>query len=57
MTLHVYVLVLGALLMLGIVAAAGDAVPERRRSELDRALAERPQRRPSSPSSRGSSER
>ena len=39
-TLHVYVLVIGGLVMLGIVAAAGDAVPKRHRSELDRALAE-----------------
>lgn len=39
-TVHIYVLVVGALLMLGIVAGAGDAVPSRRRSELDRALAE-----------------
>jgi uncharacterized membrane protein len=39
-TVHVYVLLVGGLLMLGIVAAAGDAVPSRRRSELDRALAE-----------------
>jgi hypothetical protein len=39
-TLHVYVFLLGALLMLGIVAAAGDAVPRRLRSGLDRALAE-----------------
>jgi hypothetical protein len=38
-TVHAYVLVVGALLMLGVVAAAGDAVP-RRRSELDAALAE-----------------
>ncbi len=44
--LHVYVFVVGGLLMLGLVAAAGDAVPKRRRSEFDRALAER--RRPSS---------
>jgi uncharacterized membrane protein len=43
-TLHAYVLVLGALLMLGIVAAAGDAVPRRRRSDLDLALAEATQR-------------
>jgi hypothetical protein len=35
-----YVFVVGALLMLGIVAAAGDAVPRRHRSELDAALAE-----------------
>jgi hypothetical protein len=40
-TLHIYVFLLGAMLMLGIVAAAGDSVPRRRRSELDRALAER----------------
>ena len=38
-TLHVYVIVVGALIMLGIVAAAGDAVP-RRRSDFDRALSE-----------------
>lgn len=35
-----YVFVVGALVMLGVVAAAGDAVPRRRRSEFDRALAE-----------------
>jgi hypothetical protein len=39
-TLHVYVFLVGALLMLALVAAAGDAVPRRLRSELDRALAE-----------------
>jgi hypothetical protein len=39
-TLHAYVFTVGALVMLGIVAAAGDAVPRRRRSELDAALAE-----------------
>ncbi len=38
-TLHAYVFALGGLLMLGVVAAAGDAVPRRQRSELDRALA------------------
>jgi hypothetical protein len=43
-TLHVYVFLLGALLMLGIVAAAGDSVPRRQRSELERALSE-PRRR------------
>src|SRR5262249_28583085 len=37
-TLPVYVLVVGGLLMLGIVAAAGDAVPRRKRSELETAL-------------------
>jgi hypothetical protein len=43
-TLRVYVFLLGALLMLGIVAAAGDSVPRRRRSELDQALAEQSKR-------------
>jgi hypothetical protein len=38
-TLHVYVLVVGALAMLALVAAAGDAVPRQRRSQLDAALA------------------
>ncbi|MDX6474992.1 MAG: hypothetical protein QOH95_503 [Gaiellaceae bacterium] len=39
-TLHVYVFLVGGLLMLGLVAAAGDSVPRRLRSELDRALSE-----------------
>lgn len=39
-TLHVYVFVVGGLVMLGVVAAAGDAVPTRRRSDLERALSE-----------------
>jgi uncharacterized membrane protein len=43
-TLHVYVFVVGGLLMLGLVAAAGDSVPRRSRSELDQALAERNRR-------------
>jgi hypothetical protein len=45
--LHVYVFVVGGLLMLGIVAAAGDAVPRRLRSDFDSALAggARPDRR------------
>jgi uncharacterized membrane protein len=38
--LHAYVLVIGGLVMLGVIAAAGDAVPKRHRSEFDRALAE-----------------
>jgi hypothetical protein len=38
-TLHIYVFVVGGLLMLGIVAAAGDAVPGRLHSDLDAALA------------------
>ena len=37
-TLHIYVFLVGGLLMLGIVAAAGDAVPRRKRSELEAAL-------------------
>jgi hypothetical protein len=39
-TLHIYVFLVGGLLMLALVAAAGDSVPRRSRSELDRALAE-----------------
>jgi uncharacterized protein (DUF1501 family) len=39
-TLHIYVFLVGGLLMLGIVAAAGDAVPRRLRSDLDAALDE-----------------
>jgi hypothetical protein len=35
---RVYVFVVGGLAMLALVAAAGDAVPRRRRSELDLAL-------------------
>jgi len=46
-TLHVYVFVVGALVMLGVVAAAGDAVPRRRRSEFERVLSEaKPRERP-----------
>jgi len=45
-TLHIYVFLVGALLMLGIVAAACDAVPRRLRSELDRALADSGRRQP-----------
>ena len=48
-TLHVYVFVVGALLMLGLVAAAGDSVPRRGRSELDQALADRNRRTPRLP--------
>ncbi len=45
--LHAYVLVVGALVMVGVVAAAGEAVPRRQRSQLDAALAEQqaPRRR------------
>jgi hypothetical protein len=43
-TLHVYVLVVGGLLMLGVVAAAGDAVPRRKRSELEAVLGGSPGR-------------
>jgi hypothetical protein len=38
--LHAYVFLVGGLLMLGVVAAAGDAVPRRRRSDLEAALGE-----------------
>ena len=38
-TVRVYVFVVGGLLMLAIVAAAGDALPRRRVSDFDRALA------------------
>ena len=38
--LHVYVLVIGGLVMLGIVVAADDAVARRHRSRFDAALAE-----------------
>ena len=34
--LHAYVFIVGGLLMLGVVAAAGDAIPRRLRSELRR---------------------
>jgi uncharacterized membrane protein len=36
--IRAYVFVLGALLMLVLVSAAGDALPRRRRSEFERAL-------------------
>ena len=39
-TVHAYVFVVGGLLMLAIVAAAGDALPSRRASDFDRALAQ-----------------
>src|SRR5213078_3448095 len=38
---HVYVLVLGGLVMLALVTATTEELPQRRRSELERALAER----------------
>ena len=41
-TVHVYVLVVGALLMLGLLAATTDTVPGRQGSQLDRALARPP---------------
>ncbi len=40
LVLHVYVLVIGGLVMVGVVAAAGDAVPRLHRSRFDVALAE-----------------
>ena len=39
MAIYSYVLVVGALVMLGVVSAVGDAVP-RRRSPFDEALGE-----------------
>jgi hypothetical protein len=38
--IHVYVLVVGALAMVGVLSAVGAAVPRRRRSALSEALAE-----------------
>jgi len=40
--LHVYVLVLGGMLMTAVVSAVGGAVPQGRGSELGRALAAKP---------------
>lgn len=37
--IHAYVLVVGGLVMLGVIAAAGDAVPRLLRSQFDAALA------------------
>jgi hypothetical protein len=37
---HAYVLAIGALVMLGVLAATAESVPKRRRSQLDRALTE-----------------
>jgi hypothetical protein len=48
MTVHIYVLVVGGLLMLALITALGDAIPHRRNSELDFALAGPP--RPERPS-------
>ena len=45
-TVHVYVLVVGGLLMLGLLAAASDTVPGRRGSQLDRALDREPPHQP-----------
>jgi hypothetical protein len=42
LAIHVYLLFLGALLMLVVVSAVGAAVPRARRSELTRALDDRP---------------
>jgi hypothetical protein len=38
--IHAYVLVVGGLVMLGVIAAAGDAVPRLLRSQFDAALAQ-----------------
>jgi hypothetical protein len=46
-TLHAYVFLVGGLLMLGLVAAAGDRVPHRHSSAFDAALAAaRPRQKP-----------
>jgi uncharacterized membrane protein len=45
--LHGYVFVVGGLVMLGVIAAAGDAVPRRRRSDFERALTESEPEKPS----------
>lgn len=42
--LRVYIFVVGGLAMLALVAAAGDAVPRRRRSDLELALSEHKER-------------
>jgi hypothetical protein len=42
LAIHVYLLFLGALLMLVVVSGVGAALPRSRRSELTRALDERP---------------
>ena len=42
LALHLYLLALGAIVMLGAVAATRAAVPERRRSAFDAALRHRP---------------
>jgi hypothetical protein len=42
LAIHVYLLFLGALLMLVVLSAVGTALPRSRRSELTRALDERP---------------
>ena len=39
--LHAYVLVVGALVMLALVTATGEALPRRARSDLERALDDR----------------
>ena len=39
--IHVYVLVIGALLMLALVTSTKEALPRRARSDLERALADR----------------
>ena len=38
--LHAYVLIVGGLVMVGLVSAAGDAIPKLHRSQFDAALAE-----------------
>jgi hypothetical protein len=42
--IYSYVLIVGALVMLAVVSSFGDALPRRRRSPFDEALAEAPRR-------------
>lgn len=48
-TVRAYVFALGAVAMLSLIAAAGDAIPRRRRSLLDTALATAPAPQPPLP--------
>ncbi|HET7138102.1 MAG TPA: hypothetical protein VFI04_07080 [Gaiellaceae bacterium] len=49
LAIHVYLLFLGALVMLVVISAVGAAVPRPRRSELTRALDQRPAPPPAVP--------
>jgi hypothetical protein len=49
LAIHVYLLFLGALVMLVVISAVGSAVPRSRRSELTRALDQQPSPPPAVP--------